>query len=268
MRDRSQLVRRLALRDPRLLVDYVQLSLRSRLGGEVRKEPSGITAALTPEEARRHIAAKCGDWSEGPALTRTRQWRPADASGRAAATAARLAGDASFAELLYGLVRALRPDAVVETGVATGVTSAYLLAALADNGKGELRSIDLPSADLLRAGIVGCSVPAELRDRWTYHLGASRRLLPRVFDDATGARRLFVHDSEHTYSNMRWELECAWRALAKGDWLVADDAQLHSAFADVAAAVGAEARFVEKVHKGGCLGLMVKERAGDARCSP
>jgi hypothetical protein len=256
-RDRWGLIKRLALRDPRLLVDYVGLSLRSRLG-KADAEPVRAPTLWTPEEARRHVVVTVGDWSEGPAWSLVREWQAPRASGRAGETAARMAGDTSLAELLYGLVRALRPGVVIETGVATGVTSAYVLAALADNGAGELHSIDLPSADLVRSGIVGSAIPEPLRDRWTYHWGASRRLLPRVLGETAGARRVFVHDSEHTYVNMRRELDCAWRALADGDWLLADDVLLNSAFTDVAAAVGAEPRFVAQRREGGCTGMLVK----------
>jgi predicted O-methyltransferase YrrM len=262
MRDRWQVVSRLALRDPRLLVEYFQMSARSRLGGEEQRPPGRIASAIDPAQARRQVAAALGDWSEGAALELTRQHRQRGAAGRAGATAERVAGDADMAELLYGLVRALRPDVVVETGVATGVTSAYLLAALADNDAGELQSIDLPSADLVRADLVGCAVPAELRDRWTYHWGSSRRLLPRILADGRGKRRVFVHDSEHTYSNMRWELERAWKALQAGDWLIADDVHMNTAFGDLAAAVDAEPTYVLKPHRGGAAGLLTKSAAG------
>ena len=261
MRDRWQVVSRLALRDPRLLVEYFQMSARSRLGGEEQRHPGPITSAIDPAQARRHLAAALGDWSEGAALELTRQHRQRDAAGRAGATAERVAGDADMAELLYGLVRALRPEVVVETGVATGVTSAYLLAALADNDAGELQSIDLPSADLVRAELVGCAVPAELRERWTYHWGSSRRLLPGILARSRGTRRVFIHDSEHTYSNMRWELDCAWKALEEGDWLIADDVHMNTAFGELAAAVGAPPTYVSKPHKGGCAGLLTKGAA-------
>jgi hypothetical protein len=45
---------------------------------------------------------------------------------------------------LYGLVRALRPEFVVETGIATGVSTALISAAVIENGAGRLYSIDLP----------------------------------------------------------------------------------------------------------------------------
>ena len=49
--------------------------------------------------------------------------------------------------VLYGLVRALRPEFVVETGIATGVSTSFISAALIENGAGRLYSIDLPSEE-------------------------------------------------------------------------------------------------------------------------
>jgi len=46
---------------------------------------------------------------------------------------------------LYNLIRDTRPSIVVETGVASGVSTAYILQALEDNRKGKLYSIDLPN---------------------------------------------------------------------------------------------------------------------------
>ena len=49
------------------------------------------------------------------------------------------------AELIYVIVRLLRPNCIVETGVAAGVSSTFILEALNRNDRGELYSIDLPS---------------------------------------------------------------------------------------------------------------------------
>ena len=48
---------------------------------------------------------------------------------------------------LYFLVRELKPEKIIETGVHRGVSSLFILQALEDNGKGELYSIDLPLAE-------------------------------------------------------------------------------------------------------------------------
>src|ERR1700687_229783 len=49
----------------------------------------------------------------------------------------------------YAAARALAPDCIVETGVANGVSSSYLLLALQKNGRGRLRSIGLPEPPVL-----------------------------------------------------------------------------------------------------------------------
>ena len=46
--------------------------------------------------------------------------------------------------VLYAVCRRQNPDIVVETGVASGVSSSYILCALEKNGHGELYSIDMP----------------------------------------------------------------------------------------------------------------------------
>jgi hypothetical protein len=53
-------------------------------------------------------------------------------------------GQISFeaAHFLYALCRLIRPRIVVETGVAAGVSSAFILKALNDNSYGILHSID------------------------------------------------------------------------------------------------------------------------------
>src|SRR3954465_14183463 len=45
-------------------------------------------------------------------------------------------------KFLYGITRALRPEIVIETGVAAGISSCFLIAALIENGSGRLYSID------------------------------------------------------------------------------------------------------------------------------
>ena len=159
--------------------------------------------------------------------------------------------------LAYAVVRALRPDSVVETGVATGVTSAHVLAALSDNGGGSLRSIDLPPPEFLGTPLSGGAVPPELRGGWRLELGSSRRLLPAALGERTNGRRLFIHDSDHRYEPMRWELEHALDALGDGDVVLADDVDSHTAFDDVARAAGLAPIYVEAGAGAGIAGLLI-----------
>jgi predicted O-methyltransferase YrrM len=214
------------------------------------------------DDGRRTVAQRAGgSVDEGPALERVRAHAAPPARSHDPGVdriAAGLAGDPALGELAYAVVRAARPAVVVETGVATGVTSAHILAALADNDAGRLVSIDLPPVALVTEGLLGSAVPRELRDRWRLLRGSSRRLLPGVLAEVRGELDVFVHDADHSYAAMRWELEQAWPALRSGGWLIADDAHHHSAFEDVARAVRAEPFYVAQPGKRGATGLAVK----------
>lgn len=131
-------------------------------------------------------------------------------------------GTAELATLVHALVRLRRPRSVVETGVARGVTSAAILDALRGNAHGHLWSLDLPGLGKGYREQVGASVPAELRDRWTLAFGPSAVALPRLLAQARPVD-LFVHDSAHTYGNMRFEFEKAARSLAPDGLIVSDD---------------------------------------------
>jgi predicted O-methyltransferase YrrM len=138
-------------------------------------------------------------------------------------------GTATLGRLCYVACRALRPLAVVETGVAYGVTSAYILKALGENGTGELHSIDLPPLGREAEKYVGYLVPQNLRNRWNLRIGPARKLLPKVFREIGGAD-IFVHDSLHTYAQMNMEFATAMTALRPGGVLIADDVEGNRAF--------------------------------------
>jgi hypothetical protein len=137
--------------------------------------------------------------------------------------------DFSVAQAAWCLTRHLRPERVVETGVARGITSRVVLEAMELDARGHLWSIDLPP---MREGWrqqAGQAVPERLRVRWTFLRGSSRRLLPSVAARA-GALDLFIHDSLHTTRNMTFELETAWAILRSGGALLVDDIGLNAAF--------------------------------------
>lgn len=131
-------------------------------------------------------------------------------------------GDAALVRALWCLVRHLRPTQVVETGVAHGFTSRLILEALEKNGAGHLSSIDRPPLDHVLQKRVGIAVGSQLSHRWSLIAGSSRRCLPGLLS-RLGTIDLFVHDSLHTERNVRFELDTAWEALAKGGALVVDD---------------------------------------------
>jgi predicted O-methyltransferase YrrM len=139
---------------------------------------------------------------------------------------------------LYVVVRAAKPKVVVETGVASGISSAHILLALAANGAGTLHSIDFPNVQqgsmLPQGRTSGWIVPEALRGRWMLQLGHSRELLPdllRTLDQVD----LFLHDSDHSYQGMWFEFEQALPRLKHGGLLMSDDTHLHSAWDDFCA---------------------------------
>ena len=54
--------------------------------------------------------------------------------------------------LQYAITRAVKPDLIVETGVASGVSSTYLLTACRLNGRGRVCSIDIDNGEYLPPG--------------------------------------------------------------------------------------------------------------------
>ncbi|MCI4351804.1 MAG: class I SAM-dependent methyltransferase [Thermoplasmata archaeon] len=149
-------------------------------------------------------------------------------------------------DYLYFLVRLLKPDIVVETGVYRGISTAFILAGLSDNQRGRLISVDLPNASYVtdEGGIdsselgkgrePGFLVPDELKVRWRLERGNSRNLLGGLLDELTQVD-MFYHDSEHTYRNMTSEFETVLPHLRGGGILAADDVTWNSAFADFVA---------------------------------
>jgi predicted O-methyltransferase YrrM len=157
---------------------------------------------------------------------------------------------------LYRLLRELRPQFAVETGVCNGVSTAFLLLALEDNGEGELHSIDLPEIageeyeqdrfwDGKGGAVIppgkepGWMVPTELRDRWHLLLGRSQAELPPLLE-RLGSIDFFMHDSEHSYECMSFEFRAAWDALRDGGVLVADDVNVNAAWDEFVREVGRE----------------------------
>jgi hypothetical protein len=131
--------------------------------------------------------------------------------------------DAGLGRALWCLVRHLRPERVVETGVAHGVSSRCILEALDRNQTGRLWSIDLPPLTIPeRRSEIAVAVPDSRRGRWTYIEGSSRRKLPGLLCEL-GDIQLFLHDSWHSTRNTQWELTQAWSALTGGGAVIADD---------------------------------------------
>ena len=138
-------------------------------------------------------------------------------------------GDTNLGRLCYIMCRAIKPVVFVETGVAYGVTSSFILKALEVNNSGKLFSVDCPPATRNAANFIGALIPDELRGNWRLHRGESQKLLPSLLSELKEVD-IFLHDSRHTYSNMSAEFRMVAPYLTGRGVLVADDINRNIAF--------------------------------------
>lgn len=140
---------------------------------------------------------------------------------------------------LYSIVRDKNPSTVVETGVANGVSSLVVLLALEKNGKGNLISIDYPvylseKTDELKTqdtDKTGWKIPADknpgwivtddIKKRWELIEGKSVNELPKVV--AENGVDIFIHDSQHTTTNMLFEFFLMYNNMESGSNILSDD---------------------------------------------
>jgi hypothetical protein len=138
-------------------------------------------------------------------------------------------GDAGLVRAIWCLTRHLRPTHVVETGVAHGFTSRFILEALERNGGGHLWSIDHPPLEETWHAQIGMAVGGRFLHRWSYIKGSSRRRLPALLSQL-GQIDLFIHDSLHSEHNVRFEMDRAWASLRLGGAIVVDDIDANRGF--------------------------------------
>lgn len=179
--------------------------------------------------------------------------------------------------MLYLFTRAIRPEIFVETGVHNGLGSAFILLGMHRNGTGILHSIDLPPTEqfILAQGnramphesSSGWLIPRYVRDRHRLHIGKAQEELPRLLSELESVD-VFLHDSDHSYHHMMFEMGLAWSYVNRGGWLLCDNIEANSAWTDFTAGVGGRPYTVfsfnipERVWKHG---LMRKE-ADEGRC--
>ena len=151
----------------------------------------------------------------------------------------RLGGRRSYIEIdapleLYALARLLRPTHVVEVGVSSGVSSAYVLQALERIGRGTLHSIDLPKVEsrprsarrnpswtLPPGRSSGWAVPLSLRKRWDLRLGDKKEVLPLLAEE-TSPVGLFIYDVPHSEAQAALDFAAIDTSLGSGAVAIAD----------------------------------------------
>jgi predicted O-methyltransferase YrrM len=149
-----------------------------------------------------------------------------------------------FRLLMYTVTRVKKPNIFIETGVMHGLTSSFILEALKKNQKGKLLSIDYPSyfdsGPSNKDGYLdtlppkkepGWIVSDENIKKWDLRLGKSIDVLPKL-DKSDLPIDIFLHDSEHTYETMTFEMEFAWKNMSPGGILIVDNIDNNESFYD------------------------------------
>lgn len=132
-------------------------------------------------------------------------------------------------KFLYLLCRIIQPKNIIETGVAYGLSSLYILGAMEKNNSGMLYSIDSIFRPWQSKEMIGSVIPEKFRGRWELVLGKSNLELEKLFNKIENVG-IFIHDSLHTYKNMTFEFNCAISKINENGIIVSDDILDNDAF--------------------------------------
>lgn len=121
----------------------------------------------------------------------------------------------NFASFLYAYVMVFKPRVIIETGVASGITTNCIMKALENIGCGELHSFDVnPDSENAYQGTGNWNFHI-LRKNYTRHLYSEIRAIRNI--------DLWIHDSDHSLKWQRMEYYLAKKHLVESGLLVSDD---------------------------------------------
>lgn len=208
------------------------------LSNVLRRKPS-VPAIEYPQPAFHHRAMH--DW-EGRLHSGLRLTWPCEeslefqalwpsVSGRVKSipVSAEESANLDMARGLWCLVRHLKPRTIVEAGVGLGVTSRFVLEALAMNRSGHLYSVAPPDGDPLARTRLGLAVEPRIAHCWSLIVDTTKRALPGLLP-RVGLVDLYIHDTKSTGNAMRYEIDMAWASLKPGGALVIGHIDYNGAF--------------------------------------
>ncbi len=141
-------------------------------------------------------------------------------------------GGGGSVELLYFLVRHVRPSIVVETGVAAGYSSYSILCALEKNQNGNLFSSDFPYFRIKNPEqYIGILVPEYLKKRWSLYVDGDKKNLKKISDQINKID-IFHYDSDKSYDGRKKSFDLLRNKLLNS-WIIMDDIQDNSYFYDI-----------------------------------
>jgi predicted O-methyltransferase YrrM len=133
--------------------------------------------------------------------------------------------------LLEHLISKLKPQIIVETGIANGSSTRKILGALAQRGT--------PGARLYSCDVDERVATTELKENERFefiHINSRADFSNLV--NRLDKIDLFYHDSDHSYNHQMFEYLTVWDKLSKGGVLMSDDINWSYAFLDFCKIVG------------------------------
>ena len=130
--------------------------------------------------------------------------------------------------LLYFLVRKLKPNTVVETGVAAGWSSLAILRALRKNGNGKLYSSDFPYFRLKKPEqYIGYLAKNEINKiNWFLDIRGDEVAIPEILKIiGNNSIDLFHYDSDKSYSGRDKVLKVIYPKINSNSIMIFDDIQ-------------------------------------------
>jgi hypothetical protein len=125
-----------------------------------------------------------------------------------------------------------KPSVVLETGVANGHSTFFLLNAIFKNGRGELHGVDISHN-------VGSLIQDEEHSNW--HLEILKPLFRASFRNAVKKIpqiEFFLHDSDHRYFWQSFEYATVYPKMATNSIFASDDIDSSFAFLDFTRKLG------------------------------
>lgn len=237
-------------RHPDWIVEYMRqfVMRRAFLRGGIEYHHSHTPPMASPDALAQVLQLDPADFASISA----QRAHPEEQDGECPA----LGGTRLHLDLLAAIVATMKPDVIVETGVARGFSTAVILTEMARNAHGHLYSLDLPVLDA-HTGFIGAAVPVELRARWTLRLGPSRKHLPRLLREV-GDVDVFLHDADHLYASQLREYRTAWDHLRPAGLLISDDVWVSAAFDRFASDVDRDPIVLRGTDQNDATGILVR----------
>lgn len=143
--------------------------------------------------------------------------------------------------MVYALVRKMKPETVLETGVANGVSTYIILSALNKNEKGELVSVEIRRD-------IGRLVTGINKRRWHLKVGNPKTIFAKTLKHVVTID-IFLHDSDHSYKTMRYEYNAVLGKLSKNGVILSDDVNGNAAFMEFAKQLNAKPILIRSKEK-------------------